>query len=62
MNADELKSALQTFYDSYDEIGVTVYALLKNAEGNGPKRLDIEANAAQELKARRISVPSAPRG
>jgi len=30
MNADELKAALQTYYDNFDEIGVSIYAILKD--------------------------------
>ncbi|PCH64456.1 MAG: DUF4868 domain-containing protein [Gammaproteobacteria bacterium] len=51
MNAEELKAALQLFHDNIDEIGVTVYAVLKNQEDSSPKKLDIEANALQGLKA-----------
>ena len=29
MNADELKAAVQLFYDNYEEIGISVYAILK---------------------------------
>lgn len=50
MNADELKAALQLFYDNYDEIGVSVYAILKNQDNPGPQKLDIEAVAEQGLK------------
>ena len=51
MNAEELKAALQPFYDHFDEIGVSVYAVLKDSEDSAPKKLDIEAEAAQGLKA-----------
>ncbi len=51
MNAEELKAALQPFYDNYDEIGVSVYAILKSQDGTGPKKLDIEAEALLGLKA-----------
>lgn len=51
MNAEELKAALQPFYDHFDEIGVSVYAVLKDSEDSAPKKLDIEAEAAQGLKS-----------
>lgn len=50
MNAEELKSALQPFFDNFDEIGVNVYALLKGEETSEPKRLDIESSALSGLK------------
>lgn len=50
MNADELKAALQVFYDNVDEIGVSVYAILKKQDGIEPKKLDIEAASLQGLK------------
>jgi len=50
MNAEELKAALQFFYDNYDEIGVTVYAILKDQDDPGPKKIDIEAEATAGLK------------
>ena len=52
MNAEELKAALQPFYDHVNEIGVSVYAVLKGSEDSAPKKLDIEAEAAQGLKSR----------
>ena len=51
MNAEELKAALQVFYDDYDEIGVSVYAILKDQDEPGPKKIDIEADATEGLKA-----------
>lgn len=50
MNAEELKAALQEFYDDAEEIGVSVYAILKNQDGIEPKKLDIEASSLQGLK------------
>lgn len=50
MNIEELKAALQPFYDNYDEIGVSVYAILKDSDNPGPKKLDIEAVAERGLK------------
>lgn len=51
MNADELKAALQPFYDNYDEIGITVYAVMKGADNADPRKIDIEAEAQDGLKA-----------
>ncbi len=50
MNAKELKEALQVFYDNYDEIGVTVYVLLKDQENVEPQKLDIESISLNSLK------------
>lgn len=50
MNAEELKAALQPFYDNYDEIGVSVYAILKDPENHKAKKIDIEACASSGLK------------
>ncbi|MCG7988391.1 MAG: anti-phage protein KwaB [Candidatus Thiodiazotropha sp. LLP2] len=50
MNSEELKAALQLYYDSYDEIGVTVYAILKDEENPGPRKIDIESDASDGLK------------
>ena len=51
MNAEELQAALQPFFDNVDEISVSVYAILKGQDGNDPRKLDIEADALQVLKA-----------
>jgi Domain of unknown function (DUF4868) len=51
MNADELKAALQPFFDNIEEIGVSVYAILKTQNGTVPSKLDIEAQALLELKS-----------
>lgn len=51
MNADDLKAALQAYYDEYDDIGVSVYAILKDKASPEPIRLDIEADALDGLKA-----------
>lgn len=51
MNAEELKAALQPFYDNYDEIGVSIYAILKDSNDARPKKLDIEADSLLGLKA-----------
>lgn len=50
MNAEELKTALQPFYDNYDEIGVSVYAILKDLNNPGPLKIDIAADASDGLK------------
>lgn len=50
MNANELKAALQVFYDNAGEIGVSVYAILKTQNDVEPKKLDIEADSLQGLK------------
>jgi len=51
MNADELKNALQIFYDNYDEISVAVYAILKDQNDAAPQKIDIEADSLNGLKA-----------
>lgn len=51
MNANELKTALQPFFDNIDEIGVSVYAILKNQDDGEPRKLDIEAQALLGLKS-----------
>lgn len=51
MIAEELKTALQAYYNDQANIGVCVYALMKDAESPGPFKLDIEANAEAGLKA-----------
>lgn len=51
MNAEELKAALQDFYDNYDQIGITVYVILKSADDTGLKKVDIEADSLEGLKA-----------
>lgn len=50
MNADELKASLQAFYDNVDELGISLYAILKQQDNMGPRRIDIEGEALQELK------------
>lgn len=51
MTAEELKTALQAYYDHQTNIGVCVYALMKDAGNPGPFKLDIEADAKAGLKA-----------
>ncbi|MBL1378011.1 anti-phage protein KwaB [Zobellella iuensis] len=51
MTGDELKAALKKFYDEYDEIGVSVYTILKDQEDSGPQKVDIESEAMKGLKA-----------
>ena len=48
MNIVELKSEIEFFNDNIDEIGVSIYAVLKN-ELN-PVKLDIESKALNGLK------------
>lgn len=50
MNAEELKSVLQTYYDDSANISICVYAVMKDAENPGPFKLDIEADAGIGLK------------
>lgn len=50
MNTEDLKAALQSYYDDYNDIGVCVYAVLKNQNTPGPFKLDIEAEALGGLK------------
>lgn len=50
MIADELKSALQDYYNDQANIGVCVYALMKDVGRPGPFKLDIEADAEAGLK------------
>lgn len=50
MIADELKAALQDYYNDQANIGVCLYALMKDAESPGPFKLDIEAEAEAGLK------------
>lgn len=51
MDIDELRAALQAFYAEYDAIGVAVYAILKDQEDPIPKKVDIEADSMEGLKA-----------
>ncbi|MCP8900942.1 anti-phage protein KwaB [Gilvimarinus xylanilyticus] len=51
MNVADLKASLQAFYDEYDDIGVSVYAILKDQDNTAPVKLDIEADALGGLKA-----------
>lgn len=50
MNAEYLKLCLQTYYDNYDGIGISVYAILKDQDNSNPIKLDIEANSLNGLK------------
>mgnify|MGYP001050629978 CR=1 FL=1 len=50
MTVDELKAALQAYYNDQANIGVCVYALMKDANNPGPFKLDIEADAQAGLK------------
>ena len=51
MDAGRLKDRVQSFFDEYDDLGVAVYAVLKDGEEDGPVKLDIEAAALNDLKA-----------
>ncbi len=51
MTAVELKTALQAYYNDQANIGICVYALMKDAENPGPFKLDIETDAQVGLKA-----------
>ncbi len=50
MTIDELKAALEEVYTQSGEIGVSVYAILKEQEDATPNRLDIESTAMGGLK------------
>ncbi|WP_035384731.1 anti-phage protein KwaB [Ferriphaselus sp. R-1] len=50
MNADELRVALQPFFENIDEIGVSVYAILKSQGDSAPRKLDIAGDALPGLK------------
>ena len=50
MTADELKALLQALYDDRNNIGVCIYALIKDETNHGPHKLDIEAEAENGLK------------
>ncbi|PKM06963.1 MAG: DUF4868 domain-containing protein [Gammaproteobacteria bacterium HGW-Gammaproteobacteria-4] len=51
MTAEELKAAIAEIQADYDNIGVAVYALLKDAETSQPVKLDIEHEALEGLKS-----------
>lgn len=51
MNTAELRAALQPFFDRIDEIGVSVYAILKSQGDLAPRKLDIAGDALPRLKA-----------
>ena len=50
MTTAELKAALQAYYDDQANIGVCVYALMKDTKNLGPFKLDIEVDAEAGLK------------
>lgn len=50
MTTVELKAALQSYYDDQANIGVCVYALMKDTKNLGPFKLDIEVDAEAGLK------------
>jgi hypothetical protein len=49
VNEQELRDELQFFYDNFDEIGVSIYAILRSS--NSPVKLDIESDALGGLKS-----------
>lgn len=51
MNSNELKAALKPFIDHVDEIGVSVYAILKSQVDKRPHKIDIEVQALLGLKS-----------
>lgn len=50
MTVDELKLALKAYYDDEANIGVSVYALMRDSDNPGPFKLDIESASASGLK------------
>lgn len=50
MNITELRAALVPYFDD-SQIGMTVYAVLKDTDDTNPVKLDIESQALAELKA-----------
>ncbi len=50
MNEEDLKLALQPFYDNLNELGVSIYAILKDPNSPEPKKVDIEADALDGIK------------
>lgn len=50
MTSEELKKSLQDLYDDRENVGVTVYAILKDGETETPVKLDIESEAQNDLK------------
>lgn len=50
MNEQQLRDELQVFYDNFDEIGVSIYAIMKNSD-NAPVKIDIENTALEGLKS-----------
>lgn len=50
MTAEELKAALQAYYNDQANIGISVYALMRDADNSGPFKLDIEAESERGLK------------
>lgn len=51
MTVEELKAALQAYYNDQANIDVCVYALMKDANNPGPFKMDIEADAQAGIKA-----------
>lgn len=49
MNEQELRDELKFFYENFDEIGISIYAIHKDS--NDPVKLDIESDALAGLKS-----------
>lgn len=49
MNVDELKATLQVLYDNRDEVGLSIYAILKDQGDAPPYKLDIKADSLGDL-------------
>lgn len=49
MNEQELRDELKFFYENFDEIGISIYAIQKDS--NDPVKLDIESDALAGLKS-----------
>lgn len=50
MNLEDLKKSLRFYYNEYENIGISVYAVLKDSEDNNPVKLDIKKEALNDLK------------
>ncbi len=55
MNIDELREHIGFYKENEDDIGISVYVLLKNDDSFRPKKLDIESDALPELKTMFLS-------
>lgn len=50
MTANDLKVLLQEYYDDCSNIGVSVYAILRNGDNEDPVKIDIELDASNDLR------------